>query len=120
MLEFKAGNIGLARSMHSCAVKADPESDTAWEVNSLFTANPLSTAFPLRSELLPSLDLGLKSIVRFKKVRPLQKLQSYHTEALHMEPFAATAIVLRSGFGLLCSLGFVWRKAWTSTLEQKG
>lgn len=35
MLEYKAGNIGLARSMHSCAVKADPESDFAWEVSNL-------------------------------------------------------------------------------------
>lgn len=32
VLESRAGNIGLARSMHSCAVKADPDSDTAWEV----------------------------------------------------------------------------------------
>lgn len=32
VLEYKAGNIALARSMHGCAVKADPDSGTAWEV----------------------------------------------------------------------------------------
>lgn len=55
MLEYKAGNIGLARSMHSCAVKADPESDFAWEVSNLYLPRD-----PLASQLLLLLRRGFR------------------------------------------------------------
>ena len=41
-LERKCGNIGLARSMFKCAIKADPSSKQAWEVRQ--TPAPCATS----------------------------------------------------------------------------